>query len=833
MKLQEPVIPLSNVEKQLATLAGEYSGELDAPKSTVEAYLANLLGTYNGDLPSPVSKIEKYLGSMVGVYESDIFPRPIYSTELYFASYAGLWDGDLPQVSNRVEYFLKKVIENTGKLIDRSGSGRVITFVDTGISRPFVNLDIYGRSTQETTTGKNLFDAKNLLKNASNDLYSWNLTVDGDKISVDYTVKVNASADNKIYTSSDIRITDDALQKIKKSIYLIYEYDSENFSDDAIFSVALRMTDNKNIYMTTLTKTIKRNVVKFNDFVMSYGYTSDDIAFMFLRVLVIERRNSTITMGTYHSEVRGLRLYTANSDTETKPWEPYTGGIPAPNPDYPMPIKSVGYDPGVNLYPEVPFTSSHNNYVTMSGDSTGKITVSGSQSITGGRDIIKTPTFILEPGTYTVSYIGTVPIPIVLVDELNNTALANSNNGSDTFNIAETISVHFGVDFTTSYLNVNYDFSFYIMLNEGSVSYPYKSYDGGKKQDVEVRVSGKNLFDISNPIAQGQGISVNNGIISFDDIPHSYLTISWVIETKNVDYITAQCIISDDNANNLHLNIDGIIGDGVEKTNILPNSIDDIHPQSVSVSVKNFSYIRVNARNRTKIKHGSINNIQLELGTTATPYEPYKTPQLLTVKAPEGGFLGSPIPRGYGYSYIDVDGVAYKADVASLKSGMYKSQNFLHIWDGTENISHRTADPNYPDLICFIWYGYSSVGYSGMPVMCDIFKYVNDSTVRECWTIARSSHTNYLYFWVDRSIDTPEKFHALMMGHQILYVRNAPVNLAIPNFGFLDIASEFEDLVSYKDSTVITNDEDAFMAATIKVKEKSIYKMRGKAVRYE
>lgn len=676
MKLQEPVIPLSNVEKQLATLVGEYSGELDVPKSTVEAYLANLLGTYNGELPSPISKIEKYLGSMVGVYESDVFPRPIYSTELYFASYAGLWDGELPEVSNRVEYFLKKVIENTGKLIDRSGSGRVITFVDTGISRPFVNLDIYGRSTQETTTGKNLFDPDLFVDSVINKYPNNHVTIFDGRKAFYFDVNVNLPNINLYgnFKSGVSYCMSFMAYPLSYSDTMSEAHRSQGFnlvySDGTDVKLGVKPINNPlNQWSKVLSDATDPNK-QLTSLIATYGYS-----------------------GKCYIDLDSIQL--EESATATS-YEPYTGGMPAPNPDYPMPIKSVGSEDGdvkvrvggKNLIP-YPYISSQGvidglSYIINDDRS---ITVSGKNTV--GTNFWLAEPVHLTPGKYTLSNMGsftTVGMSLRIYNPMSKKILGNLVSGRE--------SLTFSVD---------------------------------EEQDVRI-----------------------------------YLNVT----TPNID-IEGTC-----------------------------------YPM-------------------------------LEYGTTATPYEPYKTPQLLTVKTPEGGFLGSPIPRGYGYTYIDADGIAYKADVASLKSGMYKSQNVLHIWDGTENISHRAADPDYPQICRYTWYGYSSFGYHGMPVMCDIFRFSNDPNIRESGVVTLSEREDrtWLHFWVDKEIDTPEKFHALMMGHQILYVRNESVNLPIPDSA--DVVSEFKDLVSYRDSTVITNDKDAFMAATIKVREKSMYKMRRKAVRYE
>ena len=235
-----------------------------------------------------------------------------------------------------------------------------------------------------------------------------------------------------------------------------------------------------------------------------------------------------------------------------------------------------------------------------------------------------------------------------------------------------------------------------------------------------------------------------------------------------------------------------------------------------------------------------LSNVEKQLATLAGEYSGCLDAPKSTVEAYLANILGTytvdlPSPISKIEKYLGSMVGVYESDV--FPRPIYSTElyfaSYAGLWDGTEDISHRAADPAYPQMCRYTWYGYSSFGYHGMPVMCDIFRFSNDPNIRELWVVTLSERDDrtWLYFWVDRSIDTQEKFHALMMGHQILYVKNEAVNLPIPNFA--DVVSEFKNLTSYKDSTDITNDEDAFMAATIKVREKSMYKMRRKAVRYE
>lgn len=67
---------------------------------------------------------------------------------------------------------------------------------------------------------------------------------------------------------------------------------------------------------------------------------------IFLRFFLIENASSTVPVGTYTVKFTGVML---NYGDTALPWEPYTGGIPSPNPDYPQPINSIGDSGSVDV----------------------------------------------------------------------------------------------------------------------------------------------------------------------------------------------------------------------------------------------------------------------------------------------------------------------------------------------------------------------------------------------------------------------------------------------------------------------------------------------------
>ena len=80
---------------------------------------------------------------------------------------------------------------------------------------------------------------------------------------------------------------------------------------------------------------------------------------------------------------------------------------------------------------------------------------------------------------------------------------------------------------------------------------------------------------------------------------------------------------------------------------------------------------------------------QLEVGTVATAYEPYKTPQTLTLSTP-GGLPGIPVDSGGNYT--DENGQQWVCDEIDLKRGKYIQRVGSVLADGTVNKFTASAD---------------------------------------------------------------------------------------------------------------------------------------------
>lgn len=186
--------------------------------------------------------------------------------------------------------------------------------------RAELGLHLYGRSWQETTTGVNLVDALNSEK--------WKETGWGGT-----TVKY-LEIKNKVLTltaKNGWRNYTQVLDNTLINTTLYYQFEAriasgyENLKDFSVHG------DGQNVFPKTVNKlTLTEEWGKYSGKIV----VSDTTAGFGLMVRV---RTEGIEQ-TLSVEVRNLIVATS----EIWAYEPYTGGIPSPNPDYPQPINSIG-----------------------------------------------------------------------------------------------------------------------------------------------------------------------------------------------------------------------------------------------------------------------------------------------------------------------------------------------------------------------------------------------------------------------------------------------------------------------------------------------------------
>lgn len=274
----------------------------------------------------------------------------------------------------------------TGHQIDRKapaivqdafGYGGVIT---DSAEASLQGLKVYGASRQFTTTGANLLP-NDVFHSTSDDINA-TLTEDGG-IHLSGTTTKN---DIDLYFIGNSIGTDDAWEEFPAGTYtIICNSISDNDNVSFCFVIKNRSGSNDNIINVSNINTAKTiNVVE-----------GDKIR-VFLRI-----KNAGTSLDGYFYPM-------LNAGSEALPFEPYTGGLPAPNPDYPQDVEIPGSDGSVsvdvfgkNLAPITKNSVKSQNGLTAVLNEDGSITVNGTPTVVWAT--VFNETISLMPGTYYIS----------------------------------------------------------------------------------------------------------------------------------------------------------------------------------------------------------------------------------------------------------------------------------------------------------------------------------------------------------------------------------------------------------------------------------------------
>lgn len=173
------------------------------------------------------------------------------------------------------------------------GEGDVVQITNSDCT-----LVIDGKSEQETTTGKNLFDESIMPTNTHNGI-KWEYT--------NKKIKISGTATSTYSQSGNISIT------LQAGTYYFVKSGTTNL--------------NFNAWFYNIDGTLIANSKLNNPFTISENATKI--------VLFVEGTKS----GTLYNQEMNFMVSTTNGN-----YEPYTGGQPSPSPDYPSEIESVGYE---------------------------------------------------------------------------------------------------------------------------------------------------------------------------------------------------------------------------------------------------------------------------------------------------------------------------------------------------------------------------------------------------------------------------------------------------------------------------------------------------------
>ena len=211
------------------------------------------------------------------------------------------------------KYVWKALLEDEGyesrSIID-SAEGSLISLTNAA-KAPLPKVKIYGKSTQASTTGKNKLPYPYVQS-----------TINSNGISIvvnnDSSITINGTETAGVYTGIVLNNT-------------------LTFEDGKTYTISYNSTaTNIQIYISY------KDAEGTTKYVMRNGSLtwSSDYTFASINVQIIPN-------GTYSNVV--VYPILVEGSTYDGVWEPYTGGIPSPNPNYPQEITSVGDSGSVDL----------------------------------------------------------------------------------------------------------------------------------------------------------------------------------------------------------------------------------------------------------------------------------------------------------------------------------------------------------------------------------------------------------------------------------------------------------------------------------------------------
>ncbi len=336
----------------------------DNPITRKEKYLAKLTGSYTGNVPDPITRVEKYLYDLCQKGISGLTPEEIENAVNKYLKENPVQPGATTEQAQQIKQntddvaSLKEDLSN--KITKFYASSQGETHLADSDNGKIMDMMLYGRSEQKQYSGKNLLNAT-LGTTTQNGV---TCTANGDGT---YTLNGTATSKTEFKVIHDIVLDTTKTYKLcgRPNVGSRYSiFCGINASPWTIYG-----SDSGG------------------------GVTFTPSSPNGNRVMI------TITSGTSLNNVIFKPMLTTDLTATYDDFEPYTGGIPSPNPDYPQEIKSV-VNPtvkvcGKNLLKATLQTATVNG-VTCTNNGDGTYTLNGTAS--GGNPSFRIGKIIAKSG---------------------------------------------------------------------------------------------------------------------------------------------------------------------------------------------------------------------------------------------------------------------------------------------------------------------------------------------------------------------------------------------------------------------------------------------------
>lgn len=313
-----------------------------------------------------------------------------------------------------------------------------------------------------------------------------------------------------------------------------------------------------------------------------------------------------------------------------------------------------------------------------------------------------------------------------------------------------------------------------------SPEYPQEIASIGENGSIDVGIVGKNLlglFDFHKCY-----VSETNKFVSNSS------SFSYSCETKK---LPEKIILSGNNINR----------NNISYTNKKPETgtlFDIVNVKENPITIKKeYEYINIH------IAYGSVpDNVQIEKGTEATSYEPYKQPQSLPITTPTG-LSAIPVPSGTsGITYTDAGGQAWIADEIDFARGKYVQRVWKGVFDGSsdEEWGEHWREGTYTTRIKW------SDLVLPRKILCN--QYIYGNGIGQFDSLLDNGQL-HLYFNYDNGTIGMDAFKALIASNpiKVMTYLNTPIETDLSEAQI----QAYKSLTTFKPTSIISNGAGAQM----------------------
>lgn len=387
-------------------------------------------------------------------------------------------------------------------------------------------------------------------------------------------------------------------------------------------------------------------------------------------------------------------------------------------------------------------------------------------------------------GSYFLEAMKDFPVdtPVELTNELLDNHIAWYNNPDSAIeNVISEIQIEKGTEAT--------DYEPYTGGQPSpSPNYPQEIISAGSDGKIGMEVRGKNLMDFTkapdvSDLYQGWKIPKKD---------YEYTTITLIDKNESIDIGKAYLGFTG-NGKDAKDGADWLIGLGEVWRSVQ-------HSKLGYVSIYNGDIAKILERF----------DIQVEIGTAPTTYEPYHTPQSLPIQTPTG--LPA-IPVTSGGNYTDADGQQWIADYIDLKRGKYVQRVWKKTFAGSEN-----------------WKTYINTGFyladilpekmTNREVLCNQLRRSNGGIDSNTIIVGAFETNSTLYIenstlrdntLVDKGLSN-WKAHLVKHPLVVMTYLSEPIER---NLTQSEIQA-YQELTTYAGTTIVENDAECYMECTYK-----------------